>query len=111
MLRVLWSAATGMAAQQLNIDVISNNLANVNTVGFKKSRPDFQDLMYQTLSQAGSITSAGGQIPAGIHIGMGTMPVGVQKMFKQGDFKETQNDLDLAIEGNGFFSRTTCKAS
>jgi len=92
-----------MAAQQLRIDVIANNLANVNTVGFKKSRPDFQDLMYQTISQAGSITSAGAQIPTGIHIGMGTMAVGVQKMFMQGDFKETRNELDLSIEGNGFF--------
>ncbi len=103
MLRGLWSAASGMAAQQLTIDVIANNLANVNTVGFKKSRPDFQDLMYQTISQAGSITSAGGQVPTGIQIGMGTMPVGVQKMFMQGDFKETKNELDMAIEGKGFF--------
>ena len=83
MLRGLWSAATGMSAQKLTIDVISNNLANVNTVGFKKSRPDFEDLMYQTISQAGSITAAGGQVPAGIHVGMGTMTVGVQKMFMQ----------------------------
>ena len=103
MLRGLWSAASGMAAQKLTIDVIANNLANVNTVGFKKSRSDFQDLMYQTISQAGSITSAGTQIPAGIHIGMGTMPVGVQKMFTQGDFKQTANELDMSIEGNGFF--------
>jgi flagellar basal-body rod protein FlgG len=103
MLRGLWSAATGMSAQKLTIDVISNNLANVNTVGFKKSRPDFEDLMYQTISQAGSITAAGGQVPAGIHVGMGTMTVGVQKMFMQGDFKETKNELDLAIEGDGFF--------
>ena len=103
MLRGLWSAATGMAAQQLTIDVIANNLANVNTVGFKKSRADFQDLMYQSISQAGSITSAGSQIPVGINIGMGTMPVGVQKMFMQGDFKETKNELDIAIEGKGFF--------
>jgi len=103
MLRGLWSAASGMAAQKLTIDVIANNLANVNTVGFKKSRSDFQDLMYQTISQAGSITSAGNQIPTGIHIGMGTMPVGVQKMFMQGDFKQTANELDLSIEGKGFF--------
>ncbi len=103
MLRGLWSAASGMVAQKLAIDVISNNLANVNTVGFKKSRSDFQDLMYQTIRQAGSITSAGGQIPTGIHVGMGTMPVGAQKMFIQGDFKETKNELDLAIEGKGFF--------
>jgi flagellar basal-body rod protein FlgG len=103
MLRGLWSAASGMTAQKLAIDVISNNLANVNTVGFKKSRSEFQDLMYQTLSQAGSITSTGSQIPAGIHIGMGTMPVGVQKIFMQGDFEETTNELDLVIEGKGFF--------
>lgn len=103
MLRGMWSAASGMAAQKMTIDVIANNLANVNTAGFKKSRSDFQDMMYQTISQAGSVTSAGGQVPTGIHIGMGTMPMGVQKMFMQGDFKQTSNDLDLAIEGNGFF--------
>jgi len=103
MLRWMWSAASGMAAQRMTIDVIANNLANVNTVGFKKSRSDFQDLMYQTISQAGSITSSGGQIPTGIHIGMGTMPLGVQKLFMQGNFKQTSNDLDLAIEGDGFF--------
>jgi len=103
MLRGLWSAASGMAAQKLTIDVIANNLANVNTVSFKKSRSDFQDLMYQTISQAGSLTSSGSQIPTGIHIGMGTMPIGVQKMFMQGDFKETHNELDLSIEGKGFF--------
>lgn len=103
MLRGLWSAASGMGAQKITIDVIANNLANVNTVGFKKSRADFQDLMYQTMRQAGARTSTGGQIPTGIQIGMGTMPVGVHKMFTQGDFKETQNELDLVIEGKGFF--------
>jgi flagellar basal-body rod protein FlgG len=103
MLRGLWSAASGMSAQKLTIDVIANNLANVNTASFKKSRPDFQDLMYQTISQSGSITSAGSQIPSGIFIGMGTMPVGVQKIFMQGDFQETKNELDMAIEGKGFF--------
>lgn len=103
MLRGLWSAASGMAAQKMMIDVIANNLANVNTTGFKKSRGEFQDLMYQTIRQAGSMTSGGSQIPSGIHVGMGTMPVGVEKMFMQGDFKETKNELDLAIEGRGFF--------
>lgn len=103
MLRGLWSAASGMSAQKLTIDVIANNLANVNTVGFKKSRADFQDLMYQTLKQAGSQTSTGDQIPTGIQIGMGTMPVSVHKLFMQGDFNGTQNQFDLAIEGNGFF--------
>jgi len=103
MLRGLWSAASGMAAQKLTIDVISNNLANVNTVGFKKSRTDFQDLMYQTTKQAGSKTASGSEVPTGIQVGMGAMPVGVSKMFMQGDFKETKNELDLAIEGKGFF--------
>jgi len=103
MLRGLWSAASGMGAQKMTIDVIANNLANVNTAGFKKSRTDFQDLMYQTSSQAGAETASGDQVPTGIQIGMGTMPIGVQKMFMQGDFKGTQNQLDLAIEGNGFF--------
>jgi flagellar basal-body rod protein FlgG len=92
-----------MAAQQMTIDVIANNLANVNTTSFKKSRSEFQDLMYQTLSQTGSVTEEGGQIPTGIAVGMGTMPVGVQKQFMQGDFKETKNELDIAIEGSGFF--------
>ncbi|MGA8179341.1 MAG: flagellar basal-body rod protein FlgG [Desulfobacterales bacterium] len=103
MLRGLWSAASGMAAQKLNIDVIANNLANVNTAGFKKSRTDFQDLMYQTVSEAGSETSTGEQIPVGIQVGMGTMPVDVHKVFIQGDFQETKNELDMAIEGKGFF--------
>jgi flagellar basal-body rod protein FlgG len=103
MLRGLWSAASGMAAQKLTIDVIANNLANVNTAGFKKSRTDFQDLMYQTISEAGSTTETGDQIPVGIQVGMGTIPVGVHKIFEQGDFEETKNELDLAIEGKGFF--------
>ncbi|MBW1706971.1 MAG: flagellar basal-body rod protein FlgG [Deltaproteobacteria bacterium] len=103
MLRGMWSAASGMAAQQMSIDVIANNLANVGTISFKKSRGEFQDLMYQTLTQAGSRTADGGQIPIGIQIGMGTMPLGVQKMFMQGDFKETKNELDMVIEGKGFF--------
>ena len=90
MLRGLWSAASGMAAQKLRIDVIANNLANVNTVSFKKSRSDFQDLMYQTISQAGSLTAAGGQVPTGIQIGMGTMTIGVQKMFMQGDLRRRE---------------------
>jgi flagellar basal-body rod protein FlgG len=103
MLRGMWSGASGMSAQRLTIDVIANNLANVNTVGFKKSRTDFQDLMYQTISQAGSRTSTGGQVPVGIQIGMGTMPVGVHKIFMQGEFNETKNELDLAVEGRGFY--------
>ncbi|NVM21135.1 MAG: flagellar basal-body rod protein FlgG [Desulfobacterales bacterium] len=103
MLRGLWTAASGMAAQQLNVDVISNNLANVNTTGFKKSRADFEDLMYQTLRLPGATTAAGTQLPTGIQIGMGAKPMGVQKMFSQGDYNQTGNELDLAIEGKGFF--------
>jgi flagellar basal-body rod protein FlgG len=92
-----------MEAQRLSIDVISNNLANVNTNSFKKSRATFQDLMYQTISQAGAQTNSGGEVPTGIQVGMGTMPAGVNKYFSQGDFKSTENELDWAIEGKGFF--------
>ena len=103
MLRSLFIAATGMEAQKLNIDVIANNLANVNTVGFKKSRADFQELIYQDLKTAGAISAEGAQIPTGIQLGLGVTPVAVQKMFLQGDFVHTDNKLDLAIEGDGFF--------
>jgi flagellar basal-body rod protein FlgG len=85
------------------MDVIANNLANVNTSGFKKSRADFEDLLYQTLKSPGADTSSGGQIPTGIQIGMGTRPVSVQKIFTQGDPTQTGNQFDLSIEGNGFF--------
>ncbi|MCK4388851.1 MAG: flagellar basal-body rod protein FlgG [Desulfobacterales bacterium] len=103
MLRGLWTAASGMAAMQVKIDVIANNLANINTNGFKKSRPDFQDLMYQTLRIAGATTIGGNQIPTGIQIGLGTRLSGVQKLFTQGDYNQTSNELDMAIEGKGFF--------
>lgn len=103
MIRALWTAATGMNAQQLNLDVIAHNLANVNTTGFKKSRAEFQDLIYQTLRAAGTETAGGQQIPTGIQIGMGTKPVSVQKQFTQGDYNQTERSLDLAIEGDGFF--------
>ena len=103
MIRSLWTAASGMAAQKLNMDVIANNLANVNTSGFKKSRPDFVDLLYQNLRSPGASTSAGGEVPTGIQVGMGTKPVSVQRIFSQGDYVQTKNDLDLAIEGKGFF--------
>jgi flagellar basal-body rod protein FlgG len=103
MIRSLWTAASGMAAQKLNMDVIANNLANVNTGGFKKSRPDFVDLLYQTLRAPGAATSSGGEIPTGIQVGMGTKPVSVEKIFSQGDYVQTKNSLDIAIEGKGFF--------
>ena len=103
MIRALWTAATGMEAQQISQDVVANNLANINTVGFKKARADFQDLMYQLYSKAGAETSGGDQLPVGIEIGMGVKPVAVQKMFTQGDYMQTGNKFDFAIEGDGFF--------
>jgi flagellar basal-body rod protein FlgG len=95
-----------MEAQKLNIDVIANNLANVNTVGFKKSRADFQELLYQTISAPGATSAEGSQIPSGIQVGLGVKPVAVQKIFQQGDFVHTGNSLDLVIEGDGFFQIT-----
>ena len=103
MIRALWTAATGMQAQQMNQDVVANNLANINTVGFKKSRAEFQDLMYQVLLKSGAETSSGNQLPTGIEIGMGVKPVSVQKMFSQGDYQQSDNPFDWAIEGDGFF--------
>ncbi len=103
MLKALWIAAKGMEAQNLNIDVISNNLANVNTAGFKKDRADFEDLMYQVIKLAGAPATAQTQVPTGLEIGQGVRPVAVQKIFSQGDYKQTNNPLDLAIEGDGFF--------
>jgi flagellar basal-body rod protein FlgG len=92
-----------MQAQELNIDVISNNLANVNTSGFKKSRAEFQDLLYESLRPAGAASSADTIIPTGVQLGHGARPAAVQKMFSQGDFQNTENELDWAIEGDGFF--------
>ncbi len=103
MMRSLWTAATGMVAQQLNIDVISNNLANVNTTSFKKSRAEFEDLMYQNMRIAGAATEGDNRIPTGIQVGMGVRPTTVHKFFTQGDYSNTGNSLDLAIEGDGFF--------
>ncbi|MBN2397413.1 MAG: flagellar basal-body rod protein FlgG [Deltaproteobacteria bacterium] len=103
MIRALWTAANGMEAQQITQDVIANNLANINTVGFKKARADFQDLMYQVLTKSGAETTGGSQLPVGIEIGMGVKPVAIQKMFTQGDYMQTDNHFDLAIEGDGFF--------
>lgn len=103
MMRGLWTAASGMGAQQMHIDTVSNNLANANTTGFKKSRANFQDLMYQTQLIAGAPTPSGGQVPTGIQVGMGVKPSSVQKVFTQGDYVHTGNDLDMAIEGDGFF--------
>ncbi|MCG8638620.1 MAG: flagellar basal-body rod protein FlgG [Desulfobacterales bacterium] len=106
MIRSLWSAATGMNAQQLQTDVVANNLANSSTTGFKKSRANFEDLMYRTMQVAGQTTPGGGQVPTGIQIGFGVKPTSVQKLFTQGDFIQTDNQLDIAIQGNGFFRVT-----
>ena len=106
MIRALWTAGTGMSVQQVNLDVIANNIANVNTNGFKRSRADFQDLMYQTLRLQGTKNDGGNQIPTGIQIGHGAMLAAVQKVFQQGDFQQTDNQTDLAIEGSGFMQVT-----
>ncbi len=103
MIRALYSARTGMLAQELQLDTLSNNLANVNTAGFKKSRAQFEDLFYQEVRAVGAETSSGGQIPSGIQVGLGVRPTSVQKIFTQGDYNQTGNDLDWAIEGRGFF--------
>lgn len=106
MLRSLFTAATGMRAQQLNVDVISHNLANVNTTGFKKGRAEFQDLIYQTIVQPGAPSDDGTQYPSGIQVGLGVRPVAVAKFFTPGDLINTGNSLDLAIDGDGFFQVT-----
>ena len=103
MMRSLYTAATGMQAQQLNMDVIANNLANVNTVGFKKSRADFQDLLYQEMRPAGSEVSQGAQSPTGMEVGLGVKPGATETMFDQGTLQNTGNNLDVAIEGDGFY--------
>ncbi len=106
MMRSLWTAGTGMKAQQANIDVISNNLSNVNTTGFKKSRTDFQDLMYQTIRSAGAATGPDSKLPSGVEMGHGVKQVATQRIYLQGSMQETGNDLDLAIQGDGFFQIT-----
>jgi flagellar basal-body rod protein FlgG len=103
MIRSLYTASTGMTAQQLNMDVIANNLSNVNTTGYKRSRADFQDLLYQTSRAAGTNSAPGAQVPTGIQVGLGTRTAGVERMFMQGDFRQTGNPLDMVIEGEGFF--------
>lgn len=104
MIRALYTAATGLRAQETNISVISNNLANVNTTSFKKSAAHFQDLMYQYLQDPGAQTSGTTQSPTGISVGLGVKNSSVQRVFSQGDLMNTNNPLDLAIQGDGFFS-------
>ncbi|HSK39061.1 MAG TPA: flagellar basal-body rod protein FlgG [Arenibaculum sp.] len=106
-MRVLSIAATGMMAQQLNVEVISNNIANINTTGFKRARAEFQDLMYQSERRQGSLSSDTGTIvPAGIEIGLGVKPAAVNRIHTQGNLVSTGNELDLAIEGRGYLNVT-----
>lgn len=104
MIRALYSASSGMKSQQLNIDSISNNLANVNTNAYKRSRVDFQDLLYRTMREPGALRMDGGTIPTGIQVGHGVKASATPVDFSQGSLKETSNPLDLAIEGEGFFA-------
>jgi flagellar basal-body rod protein FlgG len=103
MLRGLYTAASGMNAQQHKIDVTSNNIANVNTTGFKRGRAEFQDLMYETLNYTSGNTSATTQNPTGIDVGLGVRVAGIQREFLQGNISQTGNTFDIAIEGKGFF--------
>jgi len=103
MLRALYTAATGMQAQQINIDTIANNIANVNTTGFKQGRAEFQDLLYQNMRPAGTASSSSTDYPVGLQVGLGTRPVATDRIYSQGDFRQTGNALDLVIEGKGFF--------
>ena len=103
MMRALWIGSTGMRAQELNVDVIANNLANVNTSGYKKGRADFQDLLYQIIRAPGAPSSVDTMIPTGIQLGAGVRTAAVQKIFTQGAIKNTEAPFDLAIEGDGFF--------
>ncbi len=103
MMRSLWTAASGMIGQQFNIDTIAHNLSNVNTAGYKKGRPDFEDLLYQTLRVAGTPATRDTLVPTGIQVGHGVRPAATQKMYTQGSLQNTGNILDLAVEGEGFF--------
>jgi len=103
MIRSLWISKTGLDAQQTQIDVIANNLANVSTNGFKRSRAVFEDLLYQTLRQPGAQSSQQTQIPSGLQIGTGVRPVSTERIQLQGNLQQTGNNLDVAIQGNGFF--------
>ena len=103
MMRALYTATTGMLGQQLQIDVTSNNISNVNTFGYRKERAEFADLFHQVLQYAGSSTSETTLSPTGIEVGLGVRPTSVQKIFSQGNFKETEQNFDIALTGNGFF--------
>ena len=103
MIRSLWISKTGLDAQQTNMDVIANNLANVSTHAFKRSRAVFEDLLYQTVRQPGAQSSQQTQLPSGLQLGTGVRPVATERIFTQGNLQSTSNPLDVAIQGNGFF--------
>src|SRR6476469_4684925 len=103
MIRSLWIAKTGLDAQQTQLDVISNNLANVSTSGFKRSRAVFEDLLYQTMRQPGAQSSQQTQLPSGLQVGTGVRTVATERIFTQGNLQQTGNSKDLAIQGQGFF--------
>ena len=102
MIRSLWISKTGLDAQQTQLDVISNNLANVSTNAFKRSRAVFEDLLYQTLREPGAQSSQQTQLPSGLQIGTGVRPVATERIFTQGNLQQTSNPLDVAIQGDGF---------
>jgi flagellar basal-body rod protein FlgG len=103
MIRALYSAASGMTAQQLNVDNIANNLANANTAGYKTRRAQFQDLLYQNMVQPGAASGQATTVPSGLQLGLGTRPSSNEIIFTQGNFSATDNPLDVVIQGNGFF--------
>jgi flagellar basal-body rod protein FlgG len=103
MIRSLWIAKTGLDAQQFNVDVISNNLANVTTTGFKRQNPVFEDLLYQMVRQPGAQSSQLTQVPSGLQLGAGVRPVATARVFTQGSLQQTGNNFDIAINGQGFF--------
>jgi flagellar basal-body rod protein FlgG len=103
MIRALYSSATGMQSQQMNLDVIANNLANVNTTGFKRSKIEFQDLLYQSTRAAGAEQGAGNQLPTGLQVGHGSRAVATSRVFSTGELTQTGEPLDIAIAGDGFF--------
>ena len=106
MMRALWSAASGMKGQQTNMDVIANNIANVNTYGGKKVRAEFQDLIYQTLRDAGAQSGQYNQYPTGLQIGLGTRVAATQRVITQGPLQTTENPTDVGIQGEGYFRVT-----
>ncbi|HET8870952.1 MAG TPA: flagellar basal-body rod protein FlgG [Aquabacterium sp.] len=103
MMRSLWISKSGMEAQQMQLDHISNNLANSGTNGYKQSHAVFEDLMYQNLRQSGANSSEQTQLPTGLQVGLGVRPVATSRLFTQGNLQSTNNNLDVAINGNGFF--------